>query len=142
MPSMNVISIGTDIIECLRIAKMIDRHGEQFLERVYTPLEIEYCQSHKGAVERFAGRFAAKESILKVLGTGWRQGISWLDMEIQNQRTGRPVVALGGVARVQAERLRIGTIQISLSHCRTHAVAFAMALEGGVIPELSIPPAE
>lgn len=139
---MNVINIGTDIVECLRIARMIERHGEQFLERVYTPLEMEYCQSHKGSVERFAGRFAAKEAILKVLGTGWRQGLSWLDMEIQNQNSGRPIVALGGMARIHAERLRIGGIQISISHCHTHAIAFAVGVDTGTMEELSVPPTE
>lgn len=139
---MNLINVGTDIVECARVARMIERHGEQFLYRVYTPMEIEYCQSHKGATERFAGRFAAKEAILKVLGTGWRQGISWLDMEIQNRRTGQPIVALGGVARVHAERIGVGTIHISISHSRSHAIAFAAAVDHGTLPELSTPPAE
>lgn len=139
---MNLINIGTDIVECQRVARMIERHGEQFLCRVYTPMEIEYCQSHRLSTERFAGRFAAKEAILKVLGTGWRQGISWLDMEIQNRRTGQPIVALGGVARMHAERFRIGTIHISISHTRSYAVAMAAAVESGTIAELSTPPTE
>lgn len=134
---MSVINIGNDIVECLRIASMIERHGEHFLQRVFTPLEIAYCQSHRSATERFAGRFAAKEAILKTLGTGWRHGLSWVDMEIQNQRSGRPIVALGGAAREQAERVGIGSIQISISHCRTHATAFAIALAEGTLPELS-----
>ena len=70
---MNVIGIGTDIVECLRIAKMIDRHGELFISRVYTKNEIRYCQSRKQSTQHFAGRWAAKEAILKALGTGWRR---------------------------------------------------------------------
>lgn len=139
---MNIINIGTDIVECLRIAKMIERHGEQFLQRVFTPFEISYCQSHRSSIERFAGRFAAKEAILKAIGTGWRHGISWVDMEVQNQKTGRPIVALGGVARQHATQVGIGTIQISISHCRTHATAFAIAVDDGTMPELSTPPNE
>lgn len=139
---MNIINIGTDIVECVRIAGMIERHGEHFLQRVFTPLEISYCLSHRAPAERFAGRFAAKEAILKALGTGWRHGLAWDDMEIQNQKTGRPVVGLGGAAREQAERLGIGTIQISISHCRTHATAFAIAIDVGTIPQLSSSPEE
>jgi holo-[acyl-carrier protein] synthase len=135
---MNVVNIGTDIVECVRIAGMIERHGEHFLSRIFTPTEIRYCQSHKQQVERFAGRFAAKEAILKTLGTGWRNGLSWLEMEIINQKTGRPVVGLSGAARAQAERIGIRSIQISISHCRTHATAFAMGIDEGELAEVSI----
>src|SRR5258708_4545995 len=91
---MNVLGIGTDIIECLRIAHMIERHGELFINRVYTPLEIRYCHSRKQATQHFAGRWAAKEAILKALGTGWRKGISWRDIEIRNDPGGKPVVGM------------------------------------------------
>jgi holo-[acyl-carrier protein] synthase len=125
---MAVIGIGTDIVECLRIAQMIERHGELFLTRVYTPREIEYCSSRKAATQHYAGRWAAKEAILKALGTGWSRGIRWLDMEIRNDAAGKPSVALAGGARDLCERLGIGAMQISISHCRTHATALAVAL--------------
>ena len=85
---MELIGIGTDITECLRIARMIDRHGELFIGRVYTPEEIKYCQNRKQSTQHYAGRWAAKEAILKALGTGWRKGISWRDIEVR-KRTGR-----------------------------------------------------
>ena len=87
---MNVIGIGTDIIECLRIAKMIERHGELFLRRVYTPFEVNYCNARKAATQHFAGRWAAKEAVLKAMGTGWARGISWRDIEVRNNERGRP----------------------------------------------------
>ena len=93
---MDIIGIGTDITECLRIARMIERHGELFLDRVFTPAEISYCQGRKQSTQHFTGRWAAKEAILKALGTGWVQGISWRDIEIRNQPGGRPQVAVGG----------------------------------------------
>lgn len=124
----NVIGIGTDIIECLRIAQMIERHGELFITRVYTSTEIQYCQSRKQATQHFAGRWAAKEAILKALGTGWRRGISWRDIEVRNEPGGRPTVALRGGARDIVESLGITQMIISISHCRSHATAFAMAL--------------
>ncbi len=126
---MNIFGIGTDITECLRIAQMIDRHGELFITRVYTPREIEYCQSRKQATQHFAGRWAAKEAVLKAVGTGWRRGISWRDVEIQNQPTGKPVVALYGGLRDFAEDLGVNEVLISISHCRSHATAYAIALE-------------
>lgn len=124
---MAIIGIGTDIVECLRIAQMIERHGELFINRVYTPLEIQYCHSRKLATQHFAGRWAAKEAVLKAIGTGWRRGISWRDVEIRNDLGGRPIVALGGGARDVVEQLGITDMLISISHCRSHATAYALA---------------
>jgi holo-[acyl-carrier protein] synthase len=125
---MNVLGIGTDIVECLRIAQMIERHGELFIDRVYTAAEIEYCRSRKQATQHFAGRWAAKEAILKAIGTGWRRGISWRDIEVRNEGGGKPTVALRGGARDVVEQLGAGEILVTISHCRTHATAFAIAL--------------
>ena len=125
---MMVTGIGTDIVECLRIAQMIERHGELFLTRVYTKREIEYCSSRKAATQHYAGRWAAKEAVLKALGTGWSRGISWQDIEIRNDEGGRPSIALGGGARDLCENLGIGEILISISHCRTHATAYSIAM--------------
>src|SRR5688572_10702029 len=102
---MNIVGIGTDIVECVRIAQMIEKHGELFLERVFTPREMRYCQARKHATEHFAGRWAAKEAILKCLGTGWRKGICWTDMEIRNDAQGAPHVYLAGAAKEQAQKL-------------------------------------
>ena len=123
-----IIGIGTDITECLRIARMIERHGELFIDRVYTPEEIKYCQSRKQATQHFTGRWAAKEAILKALGTGWRRGISWRDMEIRNEPGGKPVVAVRAGVKDVVEQLGISEIHITISHCRTHATAFAVAV--------------
>jgi holo-[acyl-carrier protein] synthase len=125
---MNVVGIGTDIVECLRIAQMIERHGELFLQRVYTPREIEYCSSRKAATQHYAGRWAAKEAVLKALGTGWARGISWHDVEVRNDVGGAPSIILGIGTREVCERRGIAEVQISISHCRTHATAFAIAV--------------
>lgn len=125
---MNVVGIGTDIVECLRIAQMIERHGELFISRVYTDHEIDYCQCRKQATQHFAGRWAAKEAVLKALGTGWRRGISWRDVEIRNDASGKPTVALRGGARDMVEELEITQMLISISHCRSHATAYALAV--------------
>jgi holo-[acyl-carrier protein] synthase len=124
---MRIIGVGTDIVECLRIAQMIQRHADLFLNRVFTAKEIEYCSSRKAATQHFAGRWAAKEAVLKALGTGWSKGISWRDIEIRNDSAGRPTIALGGSARENCERLGIVEMHISISHCRMFATAYAVA---------------
>ncbi|MGQ9576594.1 MAG: holo-ACP synthase [Thermoguttaceae bacterium] len=135
---MDIIGIGTDIAECLRIAQMIERHGELFVSRVYTPEEIRYCSNRKQATQHFTGRWAAKEAVLKALGTGWRRGISWHDVEVCNDAGGRPIIVLRGGAREAAVQLGVTKIHISISHCRTHATAFAVAVgrpKGTQMPE-------
>lgn len=125
---MNPLGIGTDIIECLRIAQMIQRHGEIFLGRVFTPQEIAYCSARKAANQHYAGRFAAKEAVLKALGTGWTRGIQWKDIEVVNELGGKPHIVLSGGAKEVAQRLGIQSILISISHCRSHATAYALAI--------------
>jgi holo-[acyl-carrier protein] synthase len=131
---MEIVGIGTDIVECLRIGRMVEEHGELFLERVYTPREIRYCQARKHATEHFAGRWAAKEAILKCLGTGWRNGLCWTDMEIRNDPQGKPHVLLRGAARDHAATLNISNVMLSISHCRAYATAHAIAVGGGKLP--------
>lgn len=127
---MEIYGIGTDIVECLRIANMIERHGELFIGRVYTPYEIDYCSKRRAATQHYAGRWAAKEAVLKALGTGWVKGISWRDVEVRNERGGKPTIAFAGGARERCEKANITDVQISISHCRTHATAYALAICG------------
>lgn len=124
----DIIGIGTDITECLRIARMIERHGELFIDRVYTASEIAYCQKRRQSTQHFTGRWAAKEAILKAIGTGWRRGISWRDMEIRNDSSGKPVVAIRGGVQEVVEQLGVREILVSISHCHTHATAVAIAV--------------
>ncbi len=122
-----VLGIGTDIIECHRIDDMIEKHGQTFLTRVYTPDEIAYCQARKASNQHYAGRWAAKEAVLKALGTGWAHGIQWTDVEVVNQVGGKPTIVLAGVAlRISRER-GIDEMMISISHCRDYATAYATA---------------
>ncbi len=125
---MEIVGIGTDIVECLRIARMIEQHGELFLTRVYTDQEIRYCQGRKRATEHFAGRWAAKEAVLKCLGTGWRRGLNWTDVEVKNDASGMPRVTLRGAVKELADRLGVGTIHLAVSHCRAYATAYATAV--------------
>jgi holo-[acyl-carrier protein] synthase len=134
---VEVVGIGTDIVECLRIGRMIEHHGELFLTRVYTEREIRYCQARKHATEHFAGRWAAKEAVLKCLGTGWRKGLCWTEMEIRSDFQGRPEVRLCGAVKDQAQSLRIADVLLSISHCRAYAVAYALAVRAGTPGEVA-----
>jgi holo-[acyl-carrier protein] synthase len=125
---MMILGIGTDIVECPRIGKMIEQYGELFLRRVYTDREVRYCQSRRHAIEHFAGRWAAKQAIVKAMGTGWNRGISWTDIEIRSGTDGQPQVMVCGVAKEVAREREIANILITLSHCRTYATAYAIAL--------------
>jgi holo-[acyl-carrier protein] synthase len=124
----NIVGIGTDLCDCVRIANMIEKHGEEFVNRVYTPREIEYCGVRKAAVQHYAGRWAAKEAILKALGTGWTQGIKWTDLEVTNQPGGEPIVQLHNIALQVMRSKRIERVLISISHTETQAIAFAVAV--------------
>jgi holo-[acyl-carrier protein] synthase len=125
---MDIIGIGTEIVECLRVGRMIEQHGEVFLARVYTEREVRYCQARRRAIEHFAARWAAKEAILKALGTPWRRGIEWTDLEIEEDSAGAPQVLLGGATKELACNLRVANILLSLAHCRAYATAYAIAV--------------
>jgi holo-[acyl-carrier protein] synthase len=127
---MEIVGIGTDIVECLRVGRMIEEHGELFLTRVFTEREVRYCQSRKRSTEHFAARWAAKEAVLKALGTGWRRGLAWTDIEVRTEASGRPQVLLCGAAKDIAVSLRVGDILLSLAHCRAYATAYVLAVRG------------
>jgi holo-[acyl-carrier protein] synthase len=127
---MDIHSIGTDIVECLRIGRMIERHGEQFLTRVYTGREIRFCQTRKHATEHFAGCWAAKEAVFQCLGTSGERGLRWTDVEIRMDAAARPRVCLQGAAKDRAQALHVTDFLLSISHCRAYATACAIAVRG------------
>lgn len=121
--------LGTDIVEIVRIGEMIERHGELFLQRVYTDQEVAYCQKRTASYQHFAGRWAAKEAVLKALGTGWAKGIAWRDIEVVSFPSGQPRVAIHGAVRELSEQAGIAGYLLSISHCRSHATAVAVAVQ-------------
>jgi holo-[acyl-carrier protein] synthase len=125
---MEIIAHGIDLVDCPRIEQMIERHGERFIKRVFTAAEQAYAEANKNDVEKLAGRFAAKEAILKLIGTGWRGKIAWTDIEIINNPAGQPEVTLSGEVRKIADKLGIKHISISITHTANFAIASAVAL--------------
>ena len=115
-----IIGLGVDIAEVGRVKAAIERHGETFLRRLYTPTEREYCERFKN---KYAGRFAAKEAAMKALGTGWSRGVRWVDVEVVRQRGGRPTVKLHGEAGKIADRLGVKNTSLSITHTAEQAFA-------------------
>jgi len=118
-----IVGLGLDIAEIDRIAEAITRHGPAILERLYTPAEVAYCESHKNRFERYAARFAAKEAAMKALGTGWKRGVRWRDIEVSNAPGGKPTLRLEGVARTIADWLGVRNISLSITHSGNIALA-------------------
>jgi holo-[acyl-carrier protein] synthase len=125
---MEIIAHGIDLVDFPRIEGMVKQHGERFMDRVFTPAEQAYAKANKNDVEKLAGRFAAKEAILKLMGTGWRGKIAWTDIEILNNPAGQPQVTLAGEVEKIANRLGIKHISVSITHTANFAIASAVAL--------------
>jgi holo-[acyl-carrier protein] synthase len=118
-----IVGLGLDIAEIDRIEAALSRHGAPILERLYTPAEVAYCESFRAKFERYAGRFAAKEAAMKALGTGWRSGIRWRDIEVIREPGGKPSLRLHGVAGQVAERLGVKNISLTITHSGNLALA-------------------
>jgi holo-[acyl-carrier protein] synthase len=123
---MAIIAHGVDIVEVARIARLQADHGRHFLDRCFTPAEQAYCLTHKYAAVHLAGRFAAKEAVVKVLGTGVRGDIGWTDVEVLNDSEGQPHLRLAGGSAARAAALGIIHWHISISHTNHHAIASAI----------------
>lgn len=118
-----IVGTGVDIAETARLEQALERHGERFVKRLYTPREIAYCERFKNRAERYAARFAAKEAAFKALGTGWAEGVRWLDVEITHQPSGKPELALTGRAEELARQLGVTRAAVSISHSDRYVVA-------------------
>jgi holo-[acyl-carrier protein] synthase len=123
-----IIAHGIDLVDFPRIEEMVKRHSGRFLERVFTAAERAYADANKNRMEKLAGRFAAKEAVLKLMGTGWRGKIAWTDIEIINNPAGQPEVSLSGEVKKIAGRLGIKHISVSITHTANFAIASAVAL--------------
>ena len=111
-----ILGTGVDLAEVSRIKASIERYGEKFIRRVYTPAEIAYVERKANKFERYAARFAAKEAGMKAIGTGWRRGVTWQDFEVANLPSGKPTLLLHGVAADFAGKLGVKNISLSITH--------------------------
>lgn len=118
-----IVGLGLDVAEVERIEAAVTRYGAPFIERLFTPGEVAYCESYKNRFERYAARFAVKEAAMKALGTGWRHGVRWRDIEVTREASGKPGLRLDGVAREFADRLGVRNITVSITHSGNLALA-------------------
>lgn len=119
----SILGIGNDIVEIERIRSSIDNHGYRLISRLFTMKEQDYCLKYKDPIPHFAGRFSAKEAIVKAFGTGFGEHASWLDLEILNDTAGKPSVHL---SQKLQEKYRDTQVLISISHCQLYVTAFAI----------------
>jgi holo-[acyl-carrier protein] synthase len=115
------------LVDFSRIEEMLDRHGEHFLERVFTVRERADADGVKNRIEKLSGRFAAKEAVMKLIGTGWRDGVAWTDIEVVNAATGRPQVNISGRVKELADAAGIGPMTLSITHTSQFAIASVVA---------------
>jgi holo-[acyl-carrier protein] synthase len=121
---MEIYGIGNDIIEVERISKSIEKHGNHFLDKLFTNKEIEYCNNYNNSKVHFAGRYAAKEAVSKALGVGFGKNLKWLEFEIMNDQNGKPQVKF-----LNDSKWKNLKILISISHCNEYATAMAVCLK-------------
>lgn len=121
-----IVGTGVDLAEVDRIRAAIERHGQRFIERIYTPAEIAYVERKANRFERYAARFAAKEAGMKAIGTGWKHGVRWRDFEVTNLPSGQPTLRFHGAAAQVAESLGVRNIALSLTHTAGQAMAIVI----------------
>lgn len=120
-----IVGIGCDIIEVARIKRAIER-SEHFVTKLFTPAEISYCSAKADPAQSYAARFAAKEAVMKALGTGWDGKVNWLDIEIRSNELGNPFLVLSGGAKELADHKGVSNIQLSLSHEKAYALGYVL----------------
>lgn len=131
----DVLGVGVDLVDIDRIAEMRRKHGERLCGMVFLPAEMEYCRKRGNPDESLAARFAAKEAVMKALGTGWAQGVHFMGIEVTTAEGGQPGVLLHGKTKVKARELGAGKIHLSLSHSKNLAVAHVVVEKNEEISE-------
>ena len=125
---MKSLAHGIDLVDFGRIEQMLEKHGDRFLDRVFTPREQADAAAVQNRIEKLAGRFAAKEAVMKLIGTGWRDGVAWTDIETVNNPLGGPEVTLSGKVKEIANEKGLGPVVLSITHTGNFAMASAVAL--------------
>jgi holo-[acyl-carrier protein] synthase len=124
---MAIVGLGMDLAQITRFEAAYARHGERLLDRLFTPGERRYCDSRKTRMTNYCGRFAVKEAVMKVLGTGWARGVRWIDIEVARAPGSAPKCVLHGAAAAIARQQGIRSIHITITHDAGIAAAVAVA---------------
>lgn len=118
-----IVGTGVDLAEVPRIQASVERFGDRFVRRIFTPLEIAYVERKANKYQRYAARFAAKEAGMKAIGTGWKRGVRWQDFEVSNLASGKPTLRFHGVAGQIATALGVRNVSLSLTHTAEYGMA-------------------
>ena len=127
---MEIAGLGTQVVECLRVRKLIDRHGEVFLAQVYTLREQVFCRDRTHATEHYAALWAAKEAVFRSLGTTWRRGVAWTDVEVVCDNPVEPYVVVSGPTKELLDQRGVRNVLLTMAHTRAFATATAVAVKG------------
>ena len=125
---MTIVALGMDLMQISRLEEVLEKRGDRFLGRIFTPLERQYCDRRAARTSHYAGRYAVKEAVMKVLGTGWARGVRWIDIEVARQPGQAPQVVLHGRSKEIAEQRGIGSILITITHDAGVAAAVAIGV--------------
>ena len=125
---MKILAHGIDLVDFDRLRKLLNNHSERAMDRLFTTQEQADSHKLKDPIERLAGRFAAKEAVMKLISTGWRDGIAWTDIEVVNDPLGQPLVQISGKVKEIADQKGIEQITLSITHTSNFAIASAVAL--------------
>ena len=127
---MDLVGLGTQILDCVRVRKLIDAHGENFLLSVYTAAEIDFCKERTHSTEYYAAVWAAKEAVFRALGTKWRRGVAWHDVEIVCTSTIEPTATVSGPTQALMASRGVTGLRVSFAYTRMYATATAIAVRG------------
>jgi len=126
---MDIIGIGTQVMECARVRGLIDQHAEAFLKQVYTDREVAFCNGKKQTTEQFTALWAAKEAVFRALGTTWKRGMNWADVEIVSENGSSPEAGITGPTRELMAVRGANRMRVTMAFCRAYATATAIALK-------------
>ncbi len=127
---MEIAGLGTQVVDCLRVRRLIERHGEAFLAQVYTLREQVFCRDRKHATEHYAAVWAAKEAVFRSLGTTWRRGVAWTDVEVVCDNPVEPYVVVSGPTKELLDQRGVKNVLVTMAHTRAFAPAPALAVKG------------
>ena len=125
---MEIVGLGTQVMDCARVRKLIDQHAEAFLKQVYTDREVRFCNDRRQTTEQFTSLWAAKEAVFRALGTTWKRGMNWTDVEVICDNGGPPQVVVSGPTRELMASRGVTQILLTTAFCREFATATAIAV--------------
>ena len=125
---MEIVGLGSQVMDCARVRKLINQHGETFLQQVYTDCEVQFCNGRKQTTEQFTALWAAKEAVFRALGTTWKRGMNWSDVEVVCENGGPPQVVVSGPTRDLMTARGVTQLMLTTAFCREFATATCVAI--------------